>query len=586
MPFDGIVTKCVAAELNDILIGGRIEKIFQPEPDEIIINIRAKGQNIKLLMSASPNYPRIHITSSTKENPMVPPVFCMLLRKHLSGGKVTGIEFKDFERIIGICVESANELGDLTTKKLLIEIMGRHSNIILLNGEDKILDSIKHVSNDISSVREIMPARLYTLPPSQDKTNPEILDADALFEGADALGGSSVESFLLNNIKGFSPLICREICHFAGIEGKYPVSALTEEMLAGLKASLSSIINKIKNCSFKPIIIYKDKSLQIPYDFHCFTLLQYTATREFANISEALEEYYYSKDRTERLKQKKADLLKVLGSSIDRCKKKIALQNEKLREVADREKLRLYGELITANIYCIPNKSKSVRLLNYYSENNESIKIKLDENLTPQDNAQKYYKMYAKAKNAYIHTNRQLIESNNELEYLESVLQLLENCSSLQDIGEIRQELSEQGYVSQKTRKSSPKKVKASPPMHYMSSDGLDIFVGKNNRQNDLLTMKTASSNDIWLHTRNIPGSHVIIKKLQNDIPDSTLLEAAMLAAYYSKSKYSANVPVDYTTVRNVKKPSGAKPGMVNYENFKTIIVTPDEEKLNQLVKK
>lgn len=585
MPFDGIVAKCVAVELREALIGGRVEKIFQPEPDEIIINIRSKGQNLKLLMSASPNYPRIHLTSTAKENPAVPPVFCMLLRKHISGGRITDIEFENFERIIAICIEATNELGDLTYKKLLIEVMGRHSNVILLNNEDKILDAIKHVDSDISSVREIMPARPYSLPPSQDKLNPEVLDPIVLFGTSKILEGTSIESFLLNNIKGFSPVLCREVCFRSDVEGKFPASALTGEMIERLKAALSGIISEIKECSFKPCIIFKDKNFEAPYDFHCLPMLQYTAVKDFDSISFVLDEFYSSKDRAERLKQKKADLLKVLGNSLDRCNKKIALQQEKLRDVADRENLRLFGELITANIYCISGNMKSVSVLNYYSENNEYVDIPLDENLTPQENAQRYFKRYAKAKNAFTHTNKQLEESFAELEYLESVLQLLENCTSLQDINEIRQELAEQGYVSQSKRKQAKKQDKASAPLHFKSSDGLDIFVGKNNKQNDLLTMKLASSNDIWLHTRNIPGSHVIIKKLQQDIPDSTLLEAAMLAAYYSRAKLSSNVPVDYTTVKNVKKPAGAKPGMVNYENFKTIIVTPDEAKVNELAK-
>ncbi|MCX7711944.1 MAG: NFACT family protein [Clostridia bacterium] len=585
MPFDGIVTKCVAVELSEALAGGRIEKIFQPEPDEILINIRAKGQNLKLLMSASPSYPRMHVTSTSKENPAVPPVFCMLLRKHISGGRITGVEFNDFERLIGLCIEATNELGDLTYKKLIIEIMGRHSNIILLNHENKILDSIKHVDRDVSSVREVMPARPYLPPPSQDKLNPETVDVDHLFDPSSLLEGGNVEGFLLNSLKGFSPLLCREVCFRAGVEGKAPVSSLKEENLTILKNVLKSMIQEIKDSAFTPCIIYSDKNLEAPFDFHCLTMQQYTAVKQFSSISDVLDAFYASKDRTERLKHKKADLLKVLGNSIDRCNKKITLQQEKLRDVADREKLKLFGELITANIYCIPKNTKSVSLMNYYSENNDYIDVPLDEDLTPQENAQRYFKKYSKAKNAFTHTSKQLEDSFAELEYLESVLQLLENCTTLPDISEIRLELAEQGYVSQNRKAASKKQNKVSAPLHFKSTDGLDIFIGKNNKQNDQLTLKTASSNDIWLHTKDIPGSHVIIKKLQQEIPDSTLLEAAMLAAYYSKAKQSSNVAVDYTTVKNVKKPGGAKPGMVNYENYKTIIVTPDESKIKDLSK-
>ena len=583
MPFDGIVAKCIVNELSEVLTGGRVEKIFQPEPDEIIINTRAKGQNLKLLLSASANYPRIHFTESSKENPAAPPVFCMLLRKHLSGGRFVGVEFHDFERIITLLVESTNELGDTSVKKLIIEIMGKHSNIILLNAENKILDAIKHVDNEISSVREVMPARPYLLPPAQNKTSPESLNIEQFVNEGIAQSELNVEKYLLEHIKGFSPLLCREICHIADIDGKRAVSSLNPIEADRLQVAVTDMVRVIKNNVFSPCIIFEDNSLDKPVDFHSLELKQYPNIKYLPSMSKVLDTFYFAKDRAERLKHKKADLLKVLGNSIERCNKKLALQQEKLREVADREKLKLYGELITANIYCIPQNTKSVSLLNYYSENEEYINVPLDENLSPQDNAQRYYKKYAKAKSAYIYTSKQLEESIKELEYLESVLQLLENCTTVQEIDEVRQELAEQGYLSVKKKGSTKKKEQASAPLHFMSSDGLDIYVGKNNKQNDQLTLKTASSNDIWLHTKDIPGSHVIIRKLQQNIPDNTLLEAAILAAFHSKAKQSSNVQVDYTTVKNVKKPSGAKPGMVIYENFKTIVVTPDESLVKKL---
>lgn len=586
MPFDGVVAKCTAKELSEVLDGGRLEKIFQPEPDEIIINVRAKGKNLRLLLSASPNYPRIHVTETTRENPAVPPVFCMLLRKHLSGGRVISVEFNDYERIIGINIESVSELGDLQKKKLLIEIMGRHSNIILLNDENKIIDSIKHVDSSVSSVREIMPARPYTPPPEQNKANPELLDIDLLLNNIEAPEETTIENYLLTNIKGFSPLLCREICHRAEIDSRRPVSLLRTGELAALRTSLHAAVQAISASDFKPCIVFTDKTLETPLDFHCMEMTQYQSIRYLDSISSALDEFYREKDRSERLKQKKADLYKVLGNSLDRCKKKVALQQDKLRDVADREKLKLYGELITANIYCIPPNSPKASLLNYYSETEEYADIPLDKSLSPQENAQRYFKRYQKAKNTYVHTSKQLEESLSELEYLESVLHILDNCVTLQEIGEIRQELLEQGYISKRRKSNEKKQAKATEPLRYRSSDGLEIWVGKNNRQNDQLTMKQASSNDMWLHTRNIPGSHVIIKKAQNDIPDSTLLEAAVLAAYHSKAKQSSTVPVDYTTVRNVKKPAGAKPGMVIYENFKTLIVTPGEKLVEKLSQK
>lgn len=583
MPFDGIVAKCVVEELTKTLAGGRIEKIFQPEADEILINVRAWNTNYRLILSASANYPRIHMTGISKENPAAPPVFCMLLRKHLSGGKILSFEFNDYERIIGMQVESANELGDISIKKLIIEIMGRHSNIILVNSENKIIDAVKHIDNDISRVREVMPARPYMLPPGQNKQSPDTLDVDMLLDATSDIE-TPVEKHLLNSIKGFSPLLCRDICQQAAVEGQIPASGLKLESILSLKKALSSALKEIKTSAFKPCVVFEDEDMSKPLDFHCLELRQVGFVRPFASISQVLDFYYSSRDRFERLKQKKADVLKVVNNALDRCKKKLYIQQETMRDVADREKLKLYGELITANIYCLSSNVKSVSLLNYYSENTEYVDVPMDENLLPQENAQRYFKKYSKAKSTYVYTSRQLEDTHRELDYLESVLQLLENCVSPLEIDEVRQELAEQGYMVFKQKPGSKKQAKLSEPLRFKSTDGLDIFVGKNNRQNDHLTLKQASSNDMWFHTKNIPGSHVIIRKLQHEIPENTLKEAAILAAWHSKARMSSNVPVDYTTVKNVKKPNGAKPGMVIYENFRTINITPDEATVKKLM--
>lgn len=583
MPFDGVVVKNVVNELSDALTGGRIEKIYQPEPDEIILNIRSKGQNHKLVLSANASNPRIHLTGVSKENPSTPPVFCMLLRKHLSGGKIIGIEFHDFERIITIHAENVSELGDLTLKKLVIEIMGKHSNIILLNSEGKIIDSIKHVDSDISRVREVMPARPYTLPPKQDKTSPEALDTDNFFMEIRNHEDIRTAKYLLNNIKGFSPLLCEEICYRSGVDGKTPVSGLSDDDLAKLKFNLEEVISNITRSEFSPCIIWSGQDGQKPLDFHSLELRQFSNVKTFSSISLVLDTFYSARDNAERLYQKKADLIKVLNNSIDRCNKKITIHQDKLREVADRENYKLFGELITANIYSIPKNSKQVSLLNYYSENSEYVDIPLDENLLPQENAQRFFKKYSKAKSAYNYTMEQLEETFRELEYLETVLHSLENCTTLQEIEEIRQELTGEGYISYRRKQLPKKNSKTSSPLVYKSSDGLIIYVGKNNVQNDTLTLKMSSSNDIWLHTKNFPGSHVIIKKDRSDIPDSTLLEAALLAAYHSKARLSSHVEIDYTQIKNVRKPNGAKPGMVIYNNYKTIIVTPDENAIRKL---
>lgn len=589
MPFDGIVTKSIVDELSEKLASGRIEKVFQPEADEIVLLVRAWNKNQKLVLSASANYPRIHLTDAVKENPAAPPVFCMMLRKHLSGGKILSFEFNDYERIIGIVIESANELGDISEKKLVIEIMGRYSNIILLNNDNKILDAIKHIDADISSVREVMPARPYILPPAQDKLSPSTLDTAALL-GKISLTEQTVEKFLLENIKGFSPLLCREVCHNAGIEGRAGAASLAQEKRDALNNALEKMLQKIKQSKYAPCVIFEDEQHIKPVDFHCLGINQYKYIQSLDSISEVLDLFYSSRDNSERLRQKKSDLYKVLNNSIDRCSKKLAIQQETLRDVAGREKLKLFGELITANIYAIPQNVKTVSLLNYYSESGEYVDVPLDPNLLPQGNAQRYFKKYSKAKSTFTYTTRQLEDSRKELEYLESVLQLLDNCTALREMDEVRQELSEQGYMTLKKKLPGKKKAPGktalmTEPLRFKSSDGFDIYVGKNNRQNDYLTLKLAQSNDIWLHTKNIPGSHVIIKRNGSDIPDKTLEEAAVLSAWHSKARMSANISVDYTSVKNVSKPSGAKPGMVIYVNYKTAVVTPDKSLIERLQK-
>ncbi len=583
MPFDGVVVKNVVNELSDILISGRIEKIYQPESDEIYMTVRAKGQNFKLILSANASYPRIHLTNNSKENPATPPVFCMLLRKHLSGGKIMGFEFHDFERIVTVNIENISELGDYTLRKLVIETMGKHSNIILLNNEDKIIDSIKHIDSDISSVREVMPARPYILPPQQDKTSPAVLDIDNLYEKAIEQDSIRISKYLLSRIKGFSPLLCDEVCYRAGIDAKAYVSDLSNEALEKLKQATKSIINKILSSDFTPNIIWNNHKHEKPIDFHSLPMTQYGNIESIPSISSVLDAFYAARDNADRLIQKRSDITKVLNNGIDRCNKKTSIHRDKLREVADREKYKLFGELITANIHCIPKNAKMVSLLNYYSENNEYMEITMDDTMLPQENAQAYFKKYAKAKSAYSYTCEQLENSIKELEYLESVLHNLETVASINEIEEIREELIGQGYILSRKKRAVKKGNKASSPHLYKSSDGYDIYVGKNNIQNDYLTLKMSSSNDMWLHTKNIPGSHVIIKKNKGDFPDSTLLEAAMLAAYHSKGKSSSHIEVDYTQIKNVKKPNGAKPGMVIYVNYKTIIVTPEEHIIEEL---
>jgi len=582
LPFDGVVAKSIVQELTEELAGGRIDKVLQPEPDEIVLAVRARSKNHRLLLSASPRYPRIHLTDMVKENPPVPPAFCMLLRKHLTRGRIVSFEFNDYERVIGINIEAIGELGDISQKKLVIEIMGRHSNIILLNEAGRILDAIKHVDSDISSVREVMPARQYILPPSQEKVSPSALDVAELIGH---LGSSEkdVERFLLDSIKGFSPLLCREVCFRADIEGRRRASGLTDAERSSLADALRSVIEEIIKDEYRPAVYYEDEQHQVPLDFHCIDIKQFAFMERYSSISKVLDTFYASRDNAERLRQKKADLYKVLSNSIERCAKKLAIQQDTLREAADSEKFRLYGELITANIYAIPRNAKKASLLNYYSENGEYVEVPLDPDLTPQANAQRYFRKYAKAKSTYVNTAHQIRQTQGELDYLESVLQMLENCTTVQEIDEVRQELVDQGYMAQKRRRQDKKDSTATKPFHYRSTDGFDILVGKNNIQNDRLTFRTAQSGDIWLHTKAVPGSHVIIRRNGRDVPDRTIEQAAIIAAWHSKARMSSNVQVDYTQVKNVSKPSGAKPGMVIYTNYKTAVVKPDQSLVESL---
>ncbi|OPX43510.1 hypothetical protein CLHUN_26570 [Ruminiclostridium hungatei] len=585
MPFDGIVTKCIVNELNSLLAGGRVDKVFQPEADEIVLLIRSKSRNYRLVASANANYPRLHITAAQKENPQAPPVFCMLMRKHLSGGKLLDISFHDYERVISLNIESVNELGDLSVKRVVIEIMGKHSNIILLNSQDKIIDSIKHVDSDISSVREVMPARPYSLPPAQDKELPESVEADHIFRHRTAGEAKHLEGLLLNIIKGFSPYTCREICAAAGVAPKTPVADLDGSQREKVISALKDYLDRIKNNAFQPCIVYQDKNLLRPLDFYCLAPSQPVIFKNYELLSVALDDFYALRDTNERLSQKMGDVVKVIKNSIDRCEKKISIFHDKLREVSDRNKLQLYGELVTANIYCIPPGSKAARVLNYYSENQEYINIPLNEHKSVQENAQKYYKQFSKAKSTHLNVTQQLKETLSELEYLQSVQAMLENCSNRLEIEEVRQELTDQGYIRASARNQKKKQDKPSAPLEFTSSDGFVILVGKNNKQNDLLTLKLASAGDIWLHTRNIPGSHVVIRTERREVPNSTLEEAAALAAHHSSARMSHNVPVDYTLVKNVKKPGGAKPGMVIYDNFKTINISPEEEKIIKITR-
>ena len=582
MAFDGITVSAIKAEIEDKILGGRIDKVYQPEKDEIILGIRSMGQAYKLLLTSNASNPKFHFTQTNPSNPMTPPLFCMVMRKHLQSGKIIKIEQPDFDRILNIYVESLNELGDYSVKKLVLEIMGRHSNIILTDENNTILDCIKHIGHDTSSVREVLPGREYTLPPSQGKINTLELDNNDFNEVLENNPSFEIQSVIYKNYTGISPIAASEICYRANVNGSTPVEALTDIQKEIVFNKFAELVEDIKANRFYPESITNEKGKTI--DFSPIEMTQFNGLeiKKYTSISELIESFYANRDFAYRIGQKTQDLRKVITQNIERWIRKKDIQMQTLRSIKNRDELRLKGELLTANIYSIKKGMTTVELPNYYSENQELVAIELDSNKTPSENAQKYYKAYNKAKRTFEALKDQIKSNDEELAYLESVLTSVNNCTDEQDVKEIRRELREEGYVK-KVKNQKDKSKKHSVPLHFISQDGFDIYVGKNNIQNDELTLKFARPRDIWMHTKNIPGSHVIIVANGQTIPDTTLNEGAMLSAFYSKAKNSSKVPVDYTEKKNVKKPNGSKPGFVIYETNKTAYITTSEEEIKKI---
>lgn len=574
MAFDAVSVHCLVDELSTALIGGRIDKIHQPEKDELTVHIRTYTENYRLTLSASSANPRVHFTSHPKKNPLTAPMFCMLLRKHLSAGKITAIEQVDFERIIRISIESYNELGDLTTKYLIIEIMGRHSNIILTDSDLRILDSIKHIDATVSSVRQVMPGLTYAYPPAQDKIPLTEVQLDTQINFNQPM---RADKLLLSSIGGISPLTAREIVYRAFNTTDIRAQELNTNRQAHLKTILFAFAEEIREHKYQPCMV-TDKLTGKLLDFSPIKIDQYEGTaitEDFSGISELLDKFYYTRDMRERMRQKSAGLVKIVNNNIERLSKKINILTRTLADAENKDLYRIKGDLITSNLYRLEQGMKQAELENFYEPDMPLIAIELDPRFSPSQNAQRYYKKYNKAKTAETEAAKQLKMSRAELDYLESTLVAIENAEIESDINAIKTELAEQGFISRRAEKR--RKAKSTPaPLHFVSCDGFDIYVGKNNTQNDYVTTKLANSQDIWFHTKNIHGSHTIIKLgLDKNVPESTMREAAQIAAYYSKARESSQVPVDYCPIKNVKKPNGAKPGMVIYEGYNTVYVSP-----------
>lgn len=566
MSFDGLFTRAIAKELSDKLRGGRINKIHQPFKNEILMVIRANGENHKLLLSVHPSYARVQLTEESYENPSEPPMFCMLLRKHLEGFILEEIAQPGLDRMIIFQVKGRNELGDLSRKKLIVEIMGRHSNIILVDSQrNMILDSIKHVSFAVNTHRAILPGQEYIFPPQQEKANPLAADEQDVLKRLDFNAGK-LDRQLVENYAGLSPVLAKEIIFQAGMANRVT-----------LPKTFLAFIEKIKAHNYEPSITSSEK------EAYYLLPLQHMKgqTKHFDSLSELLDRYYFGKAERDRVKQQAHDLERFVVNEKEKNEKKITKLLSTLEDAKNANKYQLFGELLTANLFAVKKGMKEVEVSNYYDENGGTVTIPLDPLKTPSGNAQKYFSKYQKAKNAISIVTEQIEKARVEAAYFESLFQQLE-AASHKDIEEIREELIEGGYMRERQKnKKKNKKVTIPVLEKYRSSNGVDILVGKNNKQNDYLTNKAASKDDIWLHTKDIPGSHVVIKTNKPD--ETTLIEAATIAAYFSKAKNSSSVPVDFTQIRHVKKPSGAKPGYVIYDNQQTLYVTPDEDLILKL---
>ncbi len=576
MSYDGMVTHCVVSELNQMLIGGKIDKIYQPEREEIILSIRTPQGNHRLLLSASASNPRVHLTSIAKENPMTPPMLCMLMRKHLQGSKIINVSQLGFDRVIKLDMETRNELGDLCIKSVVAEIMGRHSNIILLDETNKIMDCAKHVDFTVSAVRQVLPGLLYENPPAQEKFSPA---AYSLLEVMQRLeeqpSNTFLDKFLVSTFDGMSPLFAREIVFRFCSNTKITRG---EVDAASFITHVDAILKDICKEDFTPSLIL-DSTDKKPFAFSCIQLTQYqnaALIQNSSSMSEVIDRFYELRAKQERMSQRSSHLMKLVHNNIERCEKKIDLHQENIAKAKHRERYKIFGDLLTANLYQLTAGAKEILVVNYYSEAQETIVIPLKEELSPSQNAQRYYKLYNKAKMTELYAKKQAEDAQKELYYLESVLNALEKAETPADLSEIRDELAGEGYLP-KINSKIKKQQKKSAPISFVSSDGYEILVGRNNKQNDELTIRMAYSTDLWFHTKVIPGSHTIVRTRGGEvIPDSTIVEAASIAAYYSKAQNSSKVPVDYTTVKNVKKPNGAKPGMVIYDHYNTLYVEPE----------
>ncbi len=575
MPMDGMTLGFVVREMNAVLPGGRIDRITQPEKDTVILLIRAGSANHRVLLCASPNNARCHFTNQSFPNPLEPPMFCMLLRKQLMSGRVLNVSQIHGDRIVHIDMDTVNELGDHVRRRLVLEIMGRHSNLILLDENGRILDAARHVSGDMSRVRQIQPGLPYLPPPAQDKLAPEVVTVEKLLEKLQAQGDVPLSKAIAACVSGMSGDAARELAYRV-----LPPGTDRSDDLADTANRLTELLHRLPDMADPRVMLDEQGE---PKDICAFAYLSHDLSlqRKVPTVSQALETYFGTRDRQDRISQKSASMVKLLKGQIERCEKKLAQQEDELADSARMEEYRVMGELINANLYQLRKGQTEAVLPNFYDENNADMTIPLDIQLTPVQNAQRYFKKYQKARTTRQMAAEQKKKTLQELEYLEGMLLDVGKCVAESELEEIRQELMRTGYIRKGVSRRQQKALPKSKPYHYRSSDGIDIYVGKNAAQNDRLTGE-ARANETWLHAKDMPGSHVIIRT-EGEVPRQTLLEAAILAAWYSKGQHSSNVPIDYTFRRYVKKPSGAAPGMVIYTNQHTLFMTVSESDVRKI---
>lgn len=587
MPLDAVTLRAALGELDEGLAGGRIEKVYQPDREEVVLAIRGKAGAKRLLISVSAAAPRIHLIGSSPENPASPPMFCMLLRKHIQGAKIVSVSQPALERMAVIELDATDELGVPCKKYLNIELMGKYSNLILQGEDGRVIDAVRRVDGDISGKRQVLPGLFYRLPPAQEgKVDPLSVSGAGL---AAALrtgdGEKGLDKWLLGHFLGLSPLLCREIAYRATGETGKPVCQLTEAEREEAGRVFSDFTGFVRENRGRPYLLTRREKKTV-FDFSCLPITQYgdlIAVRQEPSFSELLSAYYAEKSRAERMNRRAADLIRTVTNARDRARRKLSAQRQELLETAQRERNKRMGDLITANLYQLEKGMNRVKVVDYFDESCPKTEIELDVRLTPQQNAQRYYKLYNKAKTAEAVLTVQVGQGERDVDYLESVLALVSEAECEQDLAQLREELRQTGVLSNRQQRGPRQKPVRARPYEYRTSDGFAVFAGKNNLQNDLLTMKTAFKSDIWFHTQKIHGSHVILVADGREPTDEAMTEAAMIAAYHSKARGSSLVPVDYTPVRYVKKPSGAKPGFVIYHVYQTAYVTPDAARVEAL---